>query len=57
MIAVEFAMIIAPPTPWTTRSAINSIAPAEPLFGTSAHANEATVKIRKPRLNSLARPY
>ena len=57
MIAVEFAMTIAPPTPCTTRSTMISSAPAEPLLGTSAQPTEATVKIRKPRLNSFARPY
>ena len=57
MIAVEFAVSIAPPMPCTIRSVISSSAPAEPELGTSAHATEATVKIRKPRLNSLARPY
>ena len=57
MIAVELAVSIAPPTPCTTRSAISSRAPADPVLGTSAQATEASVKIRKPRLNSFARPY
>lgn len=46
MIAVEFAVSIAPPTPWTTRSRMISSAPDAPLFGTRAQPAEATVKIR-----------
>ncbi len=57
MIAVEFANTIAPPTPCTRRIRMISIAPALPVLGTSAHPIEPTVKIRKPRLNSRARPY
>ena len=50
MIAVEFAMIMAPPTPWTTRNPISQSAPAEPLAGVSASAIDATVKTAKPAL-------
>ena len=57
MIAVELANSIAPPTPWTMRMTMISIAPAAPLLGTTAQPIEPIVKIRKPRLNSLARPY
>ena len=34
-----------------------SSAPADPLFGTTAQPIEPSAKIRKPRLNSFARPY
>ena len=57
MIAVEFAVSIAPPIPWNTRSPISSHAPAVPVFGISAQAMEPAVKIAKPRLNSRALPY
>ena len=53
MIAVELAITIAPPTPCTIRITMISSAPALPLFGTSAQPIEPSVKIRKPRLNSL----
>ena len=56
-IAVEFAVSMAPPTPCTMRSTISSRAPALPVLSTSAQPTEPSVKIRKPRLNSRARPY
>ena len=33
MIAVELAISMAPPTPWTMRETMISSAPAAPLFG------------------------
>ena len=47
-IAVELAMSIAPPTPWTSRRAIRTRAPPGPLTGEKARPIEATVKTRKP---------
>ena len=57
MMAVELAITIAPPTPCTMRMMMISRAPALPPFGTSAQPIEPSVKMRKPRLNSFARPY
>ena len=54
--AMELAISRAPPTPWTTRRAISSSAPAEPTLGVRASAIEAAVKIRKPALYILTRP-
>jgi hypothetical protein len=48
--AVEFAMIMAPPTPCTTRKPISQSAPAAPPIGVSASAMDATVKTAKPAL-------
>ncbi len=50
MIAVEFAMSIAPPTPCTTRSTISHIAPLPPANGSSASPTEAMLKTAKPAL-------
>ena len=48
MIAVELAVSIAPPTPWKTRSATSSHAPADSVPGISAQAMDPAVKIAKP---------
>jgi hypothetical protein len=50
MIAAEFAITIAPPTPCTSRQPISHSAPAPPSSGTSASATAATVKTANPAL-------
>jgi hypothetical protein len=56
-IAVELAKTIAPPTACTTRQPISHNAPRPACSGSRESATEATVKIIKPRLYSLTRPY
>ena len=36
---------------------MSSVAPRSPVLGVTAHSSEPTVKITKPMLNSLTRPY
>jgi hypothetical protein len=48
MIAAEFAISIAPPTPCTRRQPISHSAPAWPLAGVKASAIEAAVNTAKP---------
>ena len=55
-IAVELAMSIAPPTPWTSRSAMRTSAPLGPVTGENANPIDATVKTRKPALYIFTRP-
>ncbi len=46
--AVELAMSIAPPTPWTSRRAMSTSAPLGPVTGENANPIDATVNTRKP---------
>jgi hypothetical protein len=48
--AVELAISMAPPTPWTTRSRMISTAASGPVPNTVARRIEPTVNTRKPRL-------
>ncbi len=55
-IAVEFAKIIAPPTPCTNRKKISSSAADGPVVNTTDSKIEPTVNTRKPRLYNRTRP-
>src|SRR6266849_7980280 len=57
MIAAPLAITIAPPTAWTMRNTISSIAPADPLLHTSDRPTAASVKIANPMLYTRVRPY
>ncbi len=54
--AAAFAISSAPPTAWTMRNAISSIAPAGPVLQVSDSATEAAVNTTKPRRNMRTRP-
>ncbi len=54
--AVELAINRAPPTPWTIRRPMRTLAPVVPENGISASPNEATVKMAKPALYMRTRP-
>ncbi len=55
--AAEFANRNAPPMPWTIRMAMIQSAPAVPMNGVKASRIEPIVKIRKPPVYILTRPY
>ena len=55
-IAAEFAVSNAPPTPCTTRHAINHIAPFVPVYGQSESASDAPLNTAKPALYMRTRP-
>ncbi len=50
MIALEFAISIAPPTPWKIRMATSHSAAATPCIQVTASMIEKNVKIAKPAL-------
>lgn len=56
-IALELAMMNAPPTPCTTRQPISHSAAASPDCQVTASSTDATVNITKPRLYIRTRPY
>src|SRR6266487_1203596 len=56
MMAVELAIIRAPPTPWNTRMMIMYRAPAGPCSQVTDSRIENTVKMTKPRLYMRTRP-
>ena len=51
MTAPAFAVISAPPTPWTRRKTISEISPQA-----SAHASDPAMKTRKPASYARTRP-
>ena len=56
-IAVELAMMNAPPTPCTMRQPISHSAAASPCCQVTASRIDATVNTTKPRLYIRTRPY
>ena len=56
-IALELAKRKAPPTPCSTRMTISHQAPAVPVIHVTDSRIEKIVKIAKPRLYILTRPY
>jgi hypothetical protein len=56
MMAAEFAVRSAPPTPCTMRHTINHIAPLPPVYGHNDSASEAALNTAKPALYMRTRP-